>query len=450
MSKSAPATEKDRFESLAERLEKMEGQVDIVRGQSKSMGSTLAFYEEDDSPALTPSQMKALRKANAQRGRSLQQYQGLVQAGYDSQFKSVSTTEFLQGVASLRRPNSEEAREFMTRYEGSKKSLLETLTSGLPESQKKAIGLNTFDGDTAGSLVLPEFAPTIMEKSYGNDLWGRTDNYTVGGNTMTFPKSKDEDRRDGQRSGGLGHHWVGEEKEIKAFRPGVDDFSLKLKKLAIVVFVTEELLSDASYALTQWVSRKVREELDFALGNATVRGTGVLQPTGYLGHSSSVVVDAEGSQGANTVTGKNILDMYARRIAGATSSYAWYMNQDVQAQLPGLVLGGGEAAQLVYQPPGMLSSAPNGSLMGLPIVPTEFNSSIGNVGDIALCDYSKMVTIGKGGVTEDVSTHVEFLRDQVAYKFTIRVDGRPCDDEPVTPFQGTNTQSAFITLAARV
>jgi hypothetical protein len=36
-----------------------------------------------------------------------------------------------------------------------------------------------------------------------------------------------------------------------------------------------------------------------------------------------------------------------------------------------------------------------------------------------------------------------------AYKFTVRVDAKPMDASPITPYQGSNTQSAFVVLDTR-
>ena len=46
--------------------------------------------------------------------------------------------------------------------------------------------------------------------------------------------------------------------------------------------------------------------------------------------------------------------------------------------------------------------------------------------------------------------HVQFLTDQMAYRFTRRVDGLPTWQSALTPYKGTgNTMSPFITLEAR-
>jgi HK97 family phage major capsid protein len=434
------ATSKDpaeRFEALVERLESA---ADSHISSAKSM--SVSYYENDNAAPVAGTA--------APRGRGMARLNDLRNNGYDTQFKSFGSAngnfgEFLMGVAATgRNPQSEAARSFADRYETSKKSLV-----GAINSQRKAVGLNSFEPDHAGSLVLPEFSPSIIQRDFDNDIWSRTDNYTVTGNRMAFPKSMDENRKNGKRAGGLQAYWTGEEFPMQSSRPGVDSVELKLNKLSVVVYVTEELLSDSSYALVEYVSKKVREELDFALGDAVFRGDGVAKPQGFLNASSLISVAAEGGQTANTIVGENIINMYQRRIANRTSDYVWLINQDVEAQLMQMELGSANAATLVYMPPTGLSQEGYGSLLGRPVIPTEFNSTLGAKGDIVLADLGKYLSISKGGITEDTSVHVEWLRDQVAYKFTVRVDGRCADDKAITPYQGTNTQSAFISLDSR-
>jgi len=421
MAKNSPSIS-EKMDRLVEAIGQKDGSLDDVYQNRGS--NAVSFFEEDSSPAISGNQLKSMGK----RGRNLARLNDLVRGGYEPQFRSLGG--FLRGVAG-------QDDSFAGNYQKATSSL------------KKAVGVNTFDGESAGSLVLPEFAPSLMEREFDNDLWSRTDNYTVSGNSMTFPKVKDENRTDGNRGGGVTASWIGEAKTMEDSKPSVTDFTLRLKKLSVVVFVTQEMIEDSSYTLEQWVSRVVKREISFALGNATVRGSGVKQPLGYMNAPCKIAVAKESGQGANTVLAENILNMWKRRVAGEDTNYTWFMNQDVEAQLAQMTLGTGNLGGLVYMPAGGLSDKGYSTLMGRPIQTTEFNSTLGTEGDIALADYNRYISIGKGGITEEVSPHVQFLSDQIAYKFTIRVDGRPCDDEAITPYQGTNTQSPFITLATR-
>jgi hypothetical protein len=63
-------------------------------------------------------------------------------------------------------------------------------TRGFEERHRKHFaavqGMSEGIGSDGGYTVMPEFASGIIDRVYSNDLWSRTDNYTVSGNNMTF------------------------------------------------------------------------------------------------------------------------------------------------------------------------------------------------------------------------------------------------------------------------
>jgi len=412
----------ERINRLSEILDKADKMADARVNRE---GGSIAYFEHDaEAEAITGRQIKSATPIER-----LRRLPSDYVKENRKQFKSFS--DFLK--VGMRQPE-----QFATRYREAKGNVM------------KSFGLNTYEGEAGASLVLPEFAPIIMEREYSNDIFGRTNNFSVSGHTMSFPRVNGNNRTTGNRDGGLRGYWTGEENTILTSRPSFDNTTLKLKKLAVAVFVTEEMLDDNSYVLQQWVARAVRREIDFMLGDACFRGNGVAQPLGFLNAPGTISVAKETGQAAATVVSENILNMWARRVAGQPQdNLAWFVNQEVEAVLPKLVLGTGGNSALTFMQAGGLSGSPYATLMGRPIVPTEFNEGLGTVGDIALCDFSQMLSISKGGVQEAVSSEVEFLRDLLCYKFTIRVDAKPADDKVVTPYKGTATQSPFITLATR-
>ncbi len=74
---------------------------------------------------------------------------------------------------------------------------------------------------------------------------------------------------------------------------------------------------------------------------------------------------------------------------------------------------------------------------------------LGTTGDITLADLSQYMLVDKNGVQAATSMHVAFLTDEMVFRITYRVDGKPMWSVPLTPFKGTNTKSPFIALASR-
>lgn len=317
-------------------------------------------------------------------------------------------------------------------------------------SVSKAIsGMSDAVGADGGFTVIPEFSTQIYEKVYSNDLLTRTDNYTVGGNSMTFMANSETSRANGSRHGGLRGYWTAEGGTITSSNPGFRELQLKLQKLAVVVYLTDELLADTSVALEQYIARKAAEEFNFLVGDSLINGSGVGQPQGILSSPALVSVAKETGQAAATLTVENIAKMWSRMYAPSRANAVWYINQDIEPQLNLMSLGVGAAGVPVYLPAGGISGTPYATIYGRPVIATEFNSTLGTQGDIILADLGQYVTITKGGIAQAQSMHVEFLTDQTALRFIMRINGQTWENSPITPYKGTATQSSFVTLDTR-
>ena len=378
----------------------------------------------------------------------------------------VTGRDDLEGPRASRRLKSQTAMKSLIRrgYQpwGEFKSLGDFVRSGFDghqgsafhdrcKSHFKAIqGMSETVGSDGGFTVMPEFNSKIFEHVYSNDLIAATDNYTVGGNNMTFLANAETSRANGSRHGGLRGYWTGEGQSITASKPAVREVQMKLQKLAVVVYLTDELISDGAQALEQFVTRKAADEFNFMIGDALFNGDGIGKPLGILNAPSLLAIAAEGGQSASTIVASNIIKMQNRFFAPHFGNANWYLNQDCMQQLMQMTLSTGTySGQLVYMPPTGLSSSPYGTLAGRPLKPIEFAGTLGSQGDITLADLGQVLSISKGGIAQAVSMHVEFLTDQLALRFTMRMNATPWENSPITPFKGTNTQSSFVCIAAR-
>ncbi len=319
------------------------------------------------------------------------------------------------------------------------------------KSHFKAIqGMSETVGSDGGFTVMPEFNHNIFEHVYSNDLFASTDNYTVGGNNMTFLANAETSRANGSRHGGLRGYWTGEGQSIAASKPTVREVQMKLQKLAVVVYLTDELIADSGQALEQYVTRKASDEFNFMIGDALFNGDGVGKPLGVLNAPSLLAIGPVGGQTTQTIVAQNIIAMQNRFYAPYFGNANWYLNQDCMQQLMQLSLATGTySGQLVYLPPTGLSESPYGALGGRPLKPIEFAGTLGSQGDICLADLGQMLSISKGGISQAVSMHVEFLTDQLALRFTMRMNATPWENAPIAPYKGTNSQSSFICLQPR-
>jgi hypothetical protein len=136
-----------------------------------------------------------------------------------------------------------------------------------------------------------------------------------------------------------------------------------------------------------------------------------------------VVAAAKSGQGAGTVIYENIVKMYSRRYGRNTQNYIWLINQDVEPQLQSMIAPG--ATFPAYLPPGGLSASPYGMLMGRPVLPLEACSALGTEGDIIFFDPTQyLVVMQSEGMRSDVSMHLYFDTDHLAFRFILRVGGQ--------------------------
>jgi HK97 family phage major capsid protein len=314
---------------------------------------------------------------------------------------------------------------------------------------KAILGGNESVPSEGGFLVQTEQAAGLDKKVWDVGVFAsraQQRSLAAGANSADFYGVSENSRANGSRYGGITGYRVAEGAEITASGPQkFYKYTLKPKEYAVVAYLTNEVLNDARL-LEQELSSGAVAELAFMLDDDMFRGLGVAGAYGWTIHPSAITVSKETGQAADTITYKNILQMWKRR--WPRGRYTWFVNQDAEDQL-----------DLMYQAAGTAGIAPRfvtygeDSVMrikGAPVVVTEFNSGIGDLGDIVLADWSQYKLATIGGVDAASSMHVQFLTNQMAYRFIRRVDGQPTWQKELTPYKGTaNTMSPFIMLEAR-
>lgn len=304
-------------------------------------------------------------------------------------------------------------------------------------------------GADGGFAVPPDFRSEIMTKVFGEDnLVSRTDRQVTTSNQITLPTDM---TTPWDSSGGIQAYWTGEAATMSQSKPAFQDVTVKAHKLAVLVPITEELAEDAP-ALDGYLRRKVPEKMEFKISNALVRGSGVGQPLGFLNGPCLTTVAAEGSQTADTINAANVLKMFAAMPVSSRATAVWLIHPDAEPQLPQMVIG----QQPVYMPAGGLSGNMYGMLLGRPVIPHQVCETVGDVGDIMFVDFNQYLTLSKtgggrdaNGTKTDVSMHLWFDQDLLAYKTTVRLGGQPWWSSTTAMRDGSFVQSPFVVLAAR-
>lgn len=307
-----------------------------------------------------------------------------------------------------------------------------------------------------GALVPPTFSNKIWERVYDQaDLLSRLDGYTVTGNTFTLPKNMEQSRADGSRWGGTLGYWEGEAQQFAGSRPKFDALELRLKKLTVLTYVTNELLTDAGIALDQYLQRKASDEITFKINDALINGKGAGFPQGILNNPGLVTVPKDPGQQAKTISFTNILNMWNAVWAPCRSRAVWVYNQECEPQFDQMVLPVGTGGVPTFTNPGaifsMAKDEPQMTLKGRPMFPLEQCPGLGLAGDLMLVDFSQVIAIMKGGVQSSMSIHLRFDYDESVFKWLFRMDAQGAWAAPLTPYK-TNTNRTYgpaVALAAR-
>ncbi len=322
-------------------------------------------------------------------------------------------------------------------------------------TERKAVsGMSEGVGADGGLLIPPDISTAIYEKAFAEDeVLSRTDQYVSGSNVMEFRTLKQDSRATGSRHGGVRGYWMDEADQFTKSKPVFEPFTLKAKKLGVFIYVTEELLEDAAIGLESYLSNLVAKELRFMMNDAFINGTGVGMPIGFQNHASVPFVTRDT---ANRILSADVYAIYDRVASAVRQQAVWMIGQSSEAELwklfgvadaAGTTVGGWP----IYLPPGALgaaNAAPNGTLLGRPVIVSEFIPAFKAKGDISLVAWNQYATLTKGAVKSAVSMHLRFDFDEIAFRFTTRVDGQPWWKLAVTPFKGSDTLSWAVSLAA--
>lgn len=314
-----------------------------------------------------------------------------------------------------------------------------------------ATGMNESVGSEGGFLVQSDRATQIRDRVYQDDYMlshvtriplGARSNGTklLGVNETTLAS--------GEIYGGIRAYWTAEAATKTASQPSFREMDLKLKKVAALLYVTDELLED-SVALQAWAESRVPLALRRKAAKAIYSGTGAGMPKGLINSGAVITVDAEAGQAAGTVTWNNILAMWSRLYPPSQSNAVWLVDPTVLTQLYTMYIAVGTGGIPVLQPANVAAGQLYPTLMGRPVIPVEYNQVVGTKGDIVLVDPTQYLWIDKGDVQTASSIHVRFINDETAFRFVWRVDGQLEWNSALTPDNSGPTQSPVVMLATR-
>lgn len=323
-----------------------------------------------------------------------------------------------------------------------------------------ASGLSQGVGGDGGFLIPPAFSTEIWDglAKEPDNLMALCDQKQVDGESLTFPGNGETSRAGGILYGGVEARWKGEAAQMTHTGPKVRQVTLRPQELYVLTFATDKSLRNSAGALESWLRKAAIAAINWKVNDAIINGNGSAKPLGILYSPALVSVAKESGQAADTFLQDNIAKMWGRLHPNCQLRAVWLCNQDVTPQLlrmytrvlnnAGSETVGGFSANLVNFGPGGFT------IMGRPVLFIEHCKTIGDKGDVILADLNVGYSIGlkpgpSGGIRSDTSIHLRFDYAETAFRFEFEVDGQPNLLSALTPANGANTLSTFVTLDDR-
>jgi len=232
------------------------------------------------------------------------------------------------------------------------------------------------------------------------------------------------------------------------------DIVLKATKLVCMVPCTDELIEDAGPTFGTLLSDFMAQAMAATVDDYLLLGTGVAQPVGVVNADCTVEVTKESGQAAATLLPANLAKMVARLAPASFGRSVWLAHSSVVAQLFTLTqtiknIAGTE--NVGGFGPGWFTTAPDGTmqLLSRPLVVTDRLQPLGTSGDILLADLTQYIVGQVGEARLAVDRSVGFKEGETWFKLTLRLDGQPMHQAPITPRRGSDTLSPFVKLETR-
>lgn len=303
---------------------------------------------------------------------------------------------------------------------------------------KEAVGI---DG---GFLVPGQVSEEIFKLMLEEDSFiPLTSNQAIEGNAMTYRNSGEVTP---WGSTGIQAGWVEEGALIPASKINPKTDEIKLHKIGALVPVTNEMMEDFS-GLSSYLIDEAGPAMRYVANDAIINGDGVGKPLGIVNSGALVTQAKVGSQTADTINATNVATMFGRWHARTAGQVA-LINPDAYAQVLLMTIGD----QPIWTPPvSGFKVAPDGFLLGRPIIKTDHLQTLGDLNDFMFVDFGFYRTLNKvgGGMRTDVSLHLYFDADAAAFRFIFRLGGQSKMSGVIDPPNSAITRSPFVTLASR-
>jgi len=252
-------------------------------------------------------------------------------------------------------------------------------------------------------------------------------------------------------AGGIVASWQPEASTFNETEPQFRQSEWVAWDLVMYTLASNQLLADNGIGLDALLTQLFGWAMTWYKEYAYLRGLGAgsSMPLGVLNAPATLL---QNRAVANAFKLADAAAMMSHLQVRSWDDACWVMHQSVLPQLIQMVDNANSNRLVWVSPMGDAKSVgpaamklPQAFLNGLPIYFTEKVPSLGSRGDVMLIDWSRYVIGTRLDLQVDVSPHVRFQQNQMAWRVIARLDGRPWLNGPITDAEGF-TVSPFIAL----
>lgn len=249
--------------------------------------------------------------------------------------------------------------------------------------------------------------------------------------------------------GGVQGFWTPESGSMQDVAATFGRLALEAWKLTAFANVPNELIQDSAISFEAFIRSTFPQALAYFADVAFLSGSGAGQPLGILtdANAARVVQPAEGGQAAGTILWENIVKMYSRMLPQSLGSAVWVVSPGTFAELATMALSVGTGGGPIWLNNGVVG--PPATILGRPVVISEKVPDLGAEGDVNFIDFSYYLVGDRQAMTVASSEHFRFQNGETSFSFVERLDGRPWLQSALTPRNGGDTLTPFVSLAAR-
>ncbi len=358
--------------------------------------------------------------------------------------------EYLQVMANIERRKHESVKSLTTekinKYtEMKKEALMVQKTAG--------DGMEEEDFSEGGSFIKPDFASELLRHGYESaNMVGFCRQLTTTGNRLTFNAIKDYDESSGYVDGAVIMYWMMEKDSFTPSMITTDEYTIELAKLGGLSYATSELIEDSPQSIEANLRSSFGKAFALAMDDTILNGMGGRQPEGILNSPALISVAVESGQTTtDPIMAENIMNMWSHMPGTSQRRAIWIVNSDLLPYLPRMNLTNGLSGVPVYLPMNSLANQPYMTLYGRPIIVNDCAQAKNTKGDIFFADLNEysILTKSNSGLRFETSIHVEFVYDQMTYRFVYRINGRGLWKTYKSPRRGATTKSPFVTMDTR-